>query len=232
MRELRDIVSKKQLGQICQVDAKFLLLNPLGKTHSWWHESDKGGGAIGAIGVHIIDSICYLTGLKFKRVMAEKGTIFKDKEVKGTNTTKKNMAEDWAAAWGYLGEEAQTEGNVFVSVVMNFASFTHVERKIFIAGTEGSAVVDLDQGTLIVKDKLGKEVTTVKETRSVPEPFGEGTYLLAQALNNFKTTPTSVDVACPLSQGLHNQAVIDRMRVSNGKWLAVSTSPKIEEAKL
>ncbi|MEA4823141.1 MAG: Gfo/Idh/MocA family oxidoreductase [Clostridiaceae bacterium] len=67
---VRDFIFSGKLGQIHQIS--FTAQHPLnwGTRPSWYFEDGKHGGTINDIGIHGIDLIPYLTGLKFKKVNA------------------------------------------------------------------------------------------------------------------------------------------------------------------
>ncbi|MDD6877579.1 MAG: Gfo/Idh/MocA family oxidoreductase [Clostridiaceae bacterium] len=67
---VRDFIFSGKLGAIHQIS--FTAQHPLnwGTRPAWYFEDGKQGGTINDIGIHGIDLIPYITGLKFKKVIA------------------------------------------------------------------------------------------------------------------------------------------------------------------
>lgn len=47
----------------------------------WWNEKEKGGGIIGAAGVHMIDQLHFITGQKISHINAITETFVKEKRM-------------------------------------------------------------------------------------------------------------------------------------------------------
>lgn len=74
-RRMREMIAGGEIGRVRHL--KFLFRSdsrvaPRG--WNWWSEKDMGGGALGAIGSHAVDTFCWLTGARVSRVSARLAT--------------------------------------------------------------------------------------------------------------------------------------------------------------
>ena len=73
------ILEEKAIGDIRHFDTvQQMNFGSFGPNHVWWNEKEKGGGILGAAGVHSIDQLHYITGQKVQAVNAITQTFVKD----------------------------------------------------------------------------------------------------------------------------------------------------------
>lgn len=217
------------IGQLRHFDFHQMLnFGHFGPNHVWWNEVEKGGGAIGGIGVHSIDMLHFITGQKATSISAMTETFLKEKPMhpkdRKTEEDAKKMlactAEEYVAAnfrcdkgaVGTLSLSAVVQGQSASTIVFN--------------GTSGSAKLDLNKNTFTVYDAKGKVVSeSPKEV--VPEPLtaalGKGaggavsTYHLAVAMKSFVEggSKEGLSIASSFEDALYNQKVIAAIHASS-----------------
>eukprot|EP00747_Dinoflagellata_sp_TGD_P220862 gnl/TRDRNA2_/TRDRNA2_92782_c0_seq1.p1 gnl/TRDRNA2_/TRDRNA2_92782_c0~~gnl/TRDRNA2_/TRDRNA2_92782_c0_seq1.p1 ORF type:complete len:208 (-),score=43.63 gnl/TRDRNA2_/TRDRNA2_92782_c0_seq1:505-1128(-) len=63
------IVEDKAIGELRHFDLHQMMnFGSFGQNHVWWNEREKGGGILGAAGVHMIDQLHFITGQKVVEV--------------------------------------------------------------------------------------------------------------------------------------------------------------------
>lgn len=82
-RYAREIVRQGDLGQLCRIHVVYLqsFLGASGTPWAWRNDKSLAGfGALGDLGVHMIDAARFITGLEFTRVVGTAQTMIKKKK--------------------------------------------------------------------------------------------------------------------------------------------------------
>ena len=152
---MKQFVEEGKIGNIIHVEGKFttnsrannkvLNINCLliFQRWYWWSDKTKGGGCLGAIGSHIIDSLQYLSGKKITAVSGKLDVKFKFREVEGSNPVEmKEVTADDHTTSLFEFNNGEFTGLMECSVV---TTNTKIHRFV-VNGTTGSLTID--HGTL------------------------------------------------------------------------------------
>ena len=81
-RFARELIAAGELGRVMRVNAVYLqsFLGPAGTPYSWRNDRELAGfGALGDLGVHMIDGVHFLTGLDYRRAVGLAQTLVPEK---------------------------------------------------------------------------------------------------------------------------------------------------------
>lgn len=193
---------------------------------NWWSDITKGGGALGAIGSHIIDGFRWLLQTEVSGVMCELSThVPKRKDEAGnlrdvTTDDEANLLLRFAARESARG----ATGNVSLSMVQAGASAHLIE----VFGSHGALKVDGNGN--VWRAKTGDSDWTVVETErgELAPGMAEGSWsrgftaFSKKIVAALREGRTSVDGAATFADGYRTQLVLDAARRSNetGCWQA------------
>ncbi len=187
---------------------------------NWWSDVDQGGGALGAINSHVIDSFNWLLGVEMSSVFCQLQTHVKERPYNGgtrevTTDDEANMLVNFED--GELTDD--TTGLISVSMVEGPEYMNTLE----LFGTEGSMKIG-HRGELFVaktdetewsdiKVDLGKGIDGVPDTG-----FSRGFMQFApKILDAIRSGSTIIEHAATFEDGLSVQRVLDAARQSNSK---------------
>lgn len=189
-----------------------------GKSWDWWSDAAQGGGALGAIASHVIDSFNWFLGAEIASVSCQLQTHVKRRPFDGgtravTSDDESNMLLRFAD--GDLTEDAT--GLVSVSMVEQPEYMNRVE----FFGTEGAMRVDHRGEVFIAKN--GETAWTPIEVdlgRDVPggpdTGFSRGFMQFApKIIDALLRGDTRIEHAAAFADGLAVQRVLDAARESN-----------------
>mmetsp|Transcript_32282 Transcript_32282/g.72857 ORF Transcript_32282/g.72857 Transcript_32282/m.72857 type:complete len:350 (+) Transcript_32282:75-1124(+) len=211
------VAEDKAIGELRHVDLQFMLqFGHFGRRHSWWNEQEKGGGVMGAIGVHAIDLLHFTTGQKISTVNGMLETFVKEKPNRDGGMVPCTAEE-------YISTQIRTEGGAVGTFSISGVTHTRQSRVIHFVGTSGSALFDIDKCSLTVSDAKGKTVSQVADDKSVyNDAFPLGTFNLASGIKALIEggDAAALGAACTFEDGLYNQRVIAAVQKSSvaGAW--------------
>ena len=213
---LRRLLRQKYVGKIRMVD--FMIhfgwrSRPDDVEWNWWSDRSRGGGVLGALGSHAIDSMRLWMGQP-KRVMCELATFVDERQGKAVT------ADD-----AYI---MMLEFDSGARAVVQMSAVAGVETAhIGIFGSEGQLVIPDYRGASIIG---GKRSTREVRPLEIPEryqlPKESGHFLRApfRFLLNTMVTAIERDLPSPspnFADGLAGQIVLDAARLSSdeGRWV-------------
>jgi predicted dehydrogenase len=217
-----DLVKDGYLGKLlfAQVSSFTHILGAKGgRPHGWLFEAETGGGFLGALGSHSIDSIRWWFG-EIARVTGWTETVVKERKDPASGAMKPVTADD---SYGFMCELA---GGARVSVVSYMTAGAGAGNRFEAWGTDGWLVIDnanklwgAQNGEALQEIPIPAEYTRadlgVQDARVMPfvklvERFVEG-----------MRTGTSPDPS--FDDGVAVQKVMDAVRESNktGEWVSV-----------
>jgi predicted dehydrogenase len=192
---------------------------------NWWSDAEQGGGALGAIASHAIDSLHWFLGAEISSVFCQVQTHVKRRPFNGG--LKEVTADDEATmivrfAGGELTEDAT--GLVSVSMVEQPEYVNRIE----LFGAEGAIRVD-HRGELFVA-KNGETAWTqigVDLGELLPGAdtgFSRGFMAFApKIVDAIRKAEPSIEHAATFEDGVRVQKVLDAARESNNTGRAVAT---------
>ncbi|HRH40695.1 MAG TPA: Gfo/Idh/MocA family oxidoreductase [Pyrinomonadaceae bacterium] len=186
---------------------------------NWWSDENQGGGTLGAIGSHAIDTMRWFLGTEISSVFCQLQTHVKQR--KDANDEIKQVTSDDETniilrfADSDLTEDAT--GNVSLSMV----EFPDYQHSIEFVGTEGSLKV-LYLGEIYLTKK-GEENWTpieVELERSVDGIFNSGfpsgfVAFAKRIVDALQAGETEIPHAATFEDGLRVQEILDAARESN-----------------
>jgi predicted dehydrogenase len=208
---LKELVDQGYLGELYTVRINALsdmLLDAQARPWSWWSDLEKGGGILGALGSHLIDSLSWWFG-PIVEVAAQLDTFVKQRPLPDGSGWREVTADDQAAALFRLANGAQA--TFFLSGV------TRPGQSRFEAyGSEGTLVID---GAKL----LGGRGSAALEPLDLPEPpaLGPGDDFRISPFLSFlerflpQLRRTSSQEVASFREGVYVQAVMDAMHESS-----------------
>ena len=192
---------------------------------NWWSDIEQGGGALGAINSHIIDSFNWFLGVDISRVYCQLQTHVKNRPFDGesrevTTDDEANMILRFAD--GELTED--TTGLVSVSMVEQPEYLNIIE----FFGTDGALRIDHRGELFIAKNgeaewkelevDLGSAIPGAADTG-----FSRGFMSFApRIIDAVRDVAASLDHAATFDDGVRVQRVLDAARLSNEESRAIA----------
>lgn len=227
-----EMLGKGAIGKIRHVKASFRAPHrgDVNLPWNWWSDKSQGGGALGAIGSHIIDSFNWLLRTKFSQVFCQLQTQIK---------RRKTVSGEWREVT--TDDEANllvrfddndlcedTTGNISISMV----EYPNYRHRMEFFGTEGAMQIDY-LGKILLAKAGETDWTTINTVTSkfptnifdsgFPSGFLAFAPKIIEAIQNGKT---EIEHAATFDDGLEVQKVIDAAHESNEKGIAIKVSMK------
>jgi len=195
----------------------------------WWSDETMGGGALGAIGSHVVDSFRWILSTEVTQVLGMLTTHIKQRPDKTGGGMREVTTDDEAKLLFHFSDGPHTEaatGAASISVVES----GRYENRFEIYGTKGALMVE-ETGELwlsptgsgtwrpvqVDQDHMGKGMREGSWSRG----FTAFSVAICEALRGGKTT---VKDAATFEDGYRVQLALDAIRASNesGCWVTVS----------
>ena len=193
----------------------------------WWSDSAMGGGTLGAIGSHVIDSFRWMLGTEISSVLGMLSTHIKQRPDKTSGTSRAVTSDDEAKLLFRFADGANnvsTTGAASLSVVES----GKYENRLEIYGTSGALMVE-ETGELwhspvgsgawrpvqVDQDHMAHGMRESSWSRGFTAFSGA----IVEAMHSGKTT---VRDAATFEDGHRVQLVLDGARASNksGSWVS------------
>ncbi|HEY8559554.1 MAG TPA: Gfo/Idh/MocA family oxidoreductase [Pyrinomonadaceae bacterium] len=187
---------------------------------NWWSDKRAGGGALGALGSHIIDSFNWFLGTEISRVFCQLQTHVKEREDAETGARRQVTTDDEASlivrfADGDLTKDAT--GQISVSMT-EYPKYRH---RMEFFGTDGALRVEARGEVFLARAgesdwtaaeaDLGRNVEGVADTG-----FARGFMNFAPAIvDAISAGETFIEHAATFEDGVKVQKVLDAAHESN-----------------
>jgi len=217
---LRELLHQNYVGQIRLIEFLFYFgwrskEKDVGWT--WWSDRGAGGGALGALGSHAVDSVCYWMGSRPQRVFCQLSIFVPERE----------------------GREVSSDDGF--TMLLEFPSGARATLQISAAaGVESSRIgIYGSEGQLVIPDFRAEELVGGKRSTrkiskiSIPEryrlpsepghvlraPFRSLLNKMVDAIDNHHASPHP-----NFQDGLLSQEILDAARRSSddGRWVALA----------
>lgn len=221
------IFEDKAIGEIRHIDGHQMMnFGSFGPNHVWWNEKEKGGGILGAAGVHFIDQLHFITGQKITHAHGSTQTFVKSKRMHPkewkSDADKTKMLP--CTAEEYVSVQFQCDGGAVGQLSLSGVMTGQGGGAIYMNGTKGSA--KLENGKFFLFDAKGKVLTQAADSR-LPDDLRKvagshagapalGTFNIAKLIKQFVETGSKgeLTLACTFEDALYNQRVIDAIHSS------------------
>ncbi|HEV8368081.1 MAG TPA: Gfo/Idh/MocA family oxidoreductase [Pyrinomonadaceae bacterium] len=229
-RTMRVMLQNGAIGQVrhCNYVFRSDYRGVLDRPWDWWADSSMGGGTLGAIGSHVIDSFRWMLGTEITSVLGMLSTHIKQRPDKASGTSRAVTSDDEAKLLFRFanGSSNDTTGAASLSVVES----GKYENRLEVYGTTGALMVEetgelwhspVGSGTWrpvqVDQDHMAHGMRESSWSRGFTAFSGA----IIDAMRSGKTT---VRDAATFEDGHQTQLVLDAARASNesGCWVAVS----------
>lgn len=189
---------------------------------TWWSDKTKGGGALGAIGSHAVDTLQWLADADIKEVFCRLQSHVKERKDEKTGKMRRVTSDDEANLIVKFGKSEFTEDATGV-ISLSMIEYPEYQNRVEIFGTKGAIRIEFD-GELFVSDikaekwkllkiKLNPAVKGVKNTG-----WNNGFLAFAEEIvRALKKGETTIENAATFEDGCKIQKVLDSARESNKK---------------
>ena len=192
----------------------------------WWSDSAQGGGALGAIGSHVFDSLRWFVGAEISSVFCQLQTHVKKRRDEKTGATREVTSDDESnLILRFSDGEWTTDATANVSISM--VEYPIYQNRVELFGTKGAIRIEYD-GELFVGEAGAEswQKIDVPLNRGVggARATGWNNAFLAYAeeiVNALKEGKTQVEHAATFEDGLKVQRVLDAAHESNNKRQSV-----------
>lgn len=187
---------------------------------NWWSDVQSGGGALGAVGSHVVDSLQWFLGADVTEVFCQLQTHVKERRDSETGEMKPVTSDDETNLIFRFAENDFTEdatGTASISMV----ELPDYQHYVELSGTQGSLRVESkgeilycrtgDAGWTRIETEIGKAPVGVFDS-GFPSGFMSFAPNIVEAIRAGKT---EIEHAATFADGLNIQKVLDAARQSN-----------------
>jgi predicted dehydrogenase len=194
---------------------------------NWWSDVEKGGGALGAIGSHVIDSLQWFLGADVSEVFCQLQTHIKERKDQKTGEMRAVTSDDetnliFRFASNDLTEDATGSASISMVELPDYQHF------IELSGTKGALRVEY-KGEVFLAEAGAEDWRQIEDIRlglaikGVPDTgfsraFSEFASVVVNAVREGKT---EIECAPTFADGLKIQKVLDAARQSNEQGCSV-----------
>jgi predicted dehydrogenase len=186
---------------------------------NWWSDAAQGGGALGAINSHIVDSLSWFLGTEISSVYCQLATRVKQRRDSSGNLSEVTSDDEANMIVRFANSDVAEDATGLVSVSM--AEPPKAMSRVEFFGTEGSMRVDQFGEVYIAKKGDGDwqqiEVDLSRPIEGVGDSgFPRGFLKFApEIVKAIQTGNTEVANAATFEDGMKVQRVLDAARQSN-----------------
>ena len=185
---------------------------------TWWSDETQGGGALGAIGSHTVDSLFWFLDTEISHVCGQLNTHVKQrKDVAGN--LREVTTDDEVNILLRFADSDLTE-NATANVSLSMVEFPDYQHSVEFVGTSGSMRIGYNGEILLTNGAEGwREIETKinRNIEGVPDTgFSRGfTAFAAAIIETLRAGKTVVENAATFEDGLKVQIILDAVRESN-----------------
>ena len=200
----------------------------ISRTWDWWSDEEMGGGALGAIGSHVVDSFRWVLSTEVTTALGMLSTHIKERADKNSGGMRPVTTDDEAKLLFRFADGPHTEGATGAASISVVESGNY-ENRLEVYGTKGALMVE-ETGELwlsptgsgawrpvqVDQDHMAKGMREGSWSRG----FTAFSVAICEAMRAGKTV---VKDAATFEDGYRVQLVLDALRASNesGCWVTV-----------
>ncbi len=187
---------------------------------NWWSDKEQGGGALGAIASHVIDSFHWFLGTRISSVFCQLQSQIKNRPLADGSIREVTSDDEAMMILRFADARMTDDATGIVSISMT--EYPKYRHRVEFYGTDGALAVEA-RGELFVA-----EAKPDTEWKEVGVDFGEGiaavpdtgfssgfTEFAPKIIESLLRGETSVENAATFEDGLAVQVVLDAARKSN-----------------
>ena len=194
----------------------------------WWSDAVMGGGALGAIGSHVVDSFRWVLSTEVTKVLGMLSTHIKQRPDKGNGGLRAVTTDDEAKLLFRFGDGPQTQdatGAASISVVES----GKYENRLEIYGTKGALMVEETGELWLSPTGSGVWRPVQVDQDHMAQGMREGSWsrgftaFAVAIVEAMRAGKSVVKDAASFADGYRVQLVLDAIRTSNesGCWAQV-----------
>lgn len=197
-----------------------------GLPFTWWSSQSHGGGALGAIGSHIIDSFNWFLGTEISEVFCQLQTHIKQRRDEKTGEMRDVSSDDEANLIARFAENDLTQDATGI-ISISMVEYPNYQNVIEFFGDQGALRVGY-LGEIEIAKKGEKDWTKL-ETKIAKSPKGifdsgfPGGFMAfaPKIIEAIREGKTEIEHAATFEDGVKVQKVIDAAHESNAQKCAV-----------
>jgi predicted dehydrogenase len=198
---------------------------------NWWSDERAGGGALGAIGSHVVDSLLWFLGADVSQVFCQLQTHIKRRKDENSGEMREVTSDDEVnMILRFAGGDLTEDATGVVSISMT--EYPKYQNRIEFFGSEGAIRVGHRGEIFLAKAGendwrevdfgLGQAVEGVADTG-----FSRGFMSFApEIVQAIRAGKQEIEHAATFADGLKVQVVLDKATESNKRGCAVKISKK------
>jgi predicted dehydrogenase len=193
---------------------------------TWWSDAEQGGGALGAIGSHVFDTLRWLTGAEISTIYCQMQTHVKERRDEKTGEMRKVTTDDESNLILRFSEsEYATDATANLSLSM--VEYPIYQNRVELFGTKGAIRVEYDGELFAGKpgaESWRKIDITLNQGVEGARATGWNDGFLAFAgeiVKAIKAGKTEVENAATFEDGYKIQLALDAARESNEKGCVI-----------
>lgn len=226
-RKAFEMIRAGEIGKIRHLKYNFRAPHR-GDPHSpwtWWSDRTQGGGALGAIGSHAIDTLRWFTGTEISQVFCQLQSHVKGRK-DSNGELKQVTTDDEVNMLLRLFDNDLTE-DATANLSLSMVEYPAYQNRVEIFGTKNALRVEYD-GEIFIgnveKEKWVKLELTLNESVENVRPTGWNNGFLAFAkeiIEALQHGKSSIENAATFKDGYEIQKVLDAAHESNEKGCVV-----------
>lgn len=196
---------------------------------NWWSDESQGGGALGAIVSHVVDSFNWFLGTEISTVFCQQQTHIKERSDSSGVSRPVTSDDESLLILRFQDSELTADATGLVSVSMT--EYPAYKNRIEFYGTEGAIAVEPLGEVFVAKAREGDWTEIpVKMGEAIPgipdTGFSRGFMAFAPfIIEAIRGGQTKIETAATFEDGLKIQRVLDAARQSD----RTGTTVQIEE---
>lgn len=227
--KMREMIQRGDIGKVRHAKLTFRAdsrADP-NRPWNWWSDQTQGGGALGAIGSHVIDGWRWLLGAEVREVIANLATHIRERKDE-SGRAREVTTDDEANFLVRFGETELTEGATG-NASMSMVELGKPEHRLEIFGSSGALMIE-ESGELW-QSKIGDgEWKRLETDRGELAPgmrdggWARGfTAFSKQIVAALREGRTTVEGAATFEDGYRTQLVLDAARRAHesGCWAKI-----------
>lgn len=221
-RRMKKMIQEGVIGMVRHIalsERRDSRANP-SRRWNWWADREQGGGELGALGSHMIDTLHWLLDSQISDVSALLSTHISELPDSDDGAVRAVTSDDSAKMLVRLSDGAYTEGTTG-SITMSAIESGPAEHRVEVFGAHGALMTDQTGRLYHAEWGAGEwkliETTTVKAAVGMNDnEWGRGFTLFSRAIvEALRAGETTIDGAATFDDGHRTQLVLDAARRSN-----------------
>lgn len=228
-QKARKMLQNGDIGEI--IHAKYNFRNAsrgdVNSAWNWWSDKEQGGGALGAITSHIIDSFRWFLSAEISSVFCQLQTHVKERRDENLNKMREVTSDDESSLIvRFTGGDLVKDATGIISVSM--VEYPNYHNLIEFFGTKGALRVGY-KGEIFLAKQNESDYTEIETEigAALSDIFDSGfpsgfTAFAPKIIEAIKTGKTEIEHAATFVDGLKVQEVLDAARQSDKTGAAVN----------